>query len=84
MGQYRITHIISVPPSSTTEYVAVITYFQLFCILLRTTLDNLTGPIPAPHITRFVVRSDELLNLRYGRSAIGAERPILIPTVHSY
>ena len=69
MGQYRITYIRGVPLSPTTEYVAVITYFQLCCILLRKTLDNPTGPVPAPHITRFVARSDELLNSKYGRSA---------------
>ena len=33
-----------------------------------------------PHITRFVVRSDELLNSKYGRSATGVERPIAIPS----
>ena len=31
--------------------------------------------------TRFVVRSDELLNSKYSRSAIGAEGPILIPSI---
>ena len=30
---------------------------------------------------RFVVRSDVFLNPEYGRSAIRAERPILIPSV---
>ena len=46
--------------------------------------------MPAPHTTRFGVRSDELLNFRfvvrsdelltkYGRSATGAERLILTP-----
>ena len=32
------------------------------------------------HLMRFSTRSDELLNPNYGRSAIGAERPILIPS----
>ena len=36
------------------------------------------GPLPE----RFVVRSDARLNPEYGRSAIGAERPILIPSYH--
>ena len=35
------------------------------------------GPMPAPHT---FLRSDALLNPEYGRSAIGAERPILIPS----
>ena len=48
------------------------------------TRDNLAGPIPAPYTTRFVVRSDELLNSKYGRSATGAERPILIPSYYLY
>ena len=30
-------------------------------------------------LIRFVVRSDERLNPEYGRSTIGAERPILLP-----
>ena len=40
------------------EYAAVITYpyFFVYCV------NNLAGPIPAPHTIRFVVRSDELLN----------------------
>ena len=41
---------------------------------------NLAGPNPAPQTALFVVRSDELLNSKYGRSATGAERPILIPS----
>ena len=44
------------------------------------TRDNPAGPISAPHTTRFVVRSEELLNSKYDRSATGAERPILIPS----
>ena len=32
------------------------------------------------HLVRFVVRSYVWLNPEYGRSAIGAERPILIPS----
>ena len=58
------------------EYAAVITYpyFFVYCV------NNLAGPIPAPHTTRFVVRSDELLYSRYGRSTIGVERPILVPS----
>ena len=57
-----------------------------FFSILTTWWDDLlvTGPIPAPHITRFVVRSDELLNSKYGRSDIGAERPILIPSILLY
>ena len=35
---------------TTTEYAAVLTYRKLF---LYTTWDNLAGPIPAPHTTRF-------------------------------
>ena len=34
---------------------------------------------PYMHPIRFLIRSDELLNPNYGRSAIGAERSILIP-----
>ena len=36
------------------------------------------------HLTRFVVRSDVRLNPGYGRSAIGAKRPILIPSTTVY
>ena len=61
----------------SNEYAAVLTYRQLF---LYTTWGNLAGPIPAPHTTRFVVSSDELLNSQYGRSATGVESPILIPS----
>jgi len=61
----------------TNEYAALLTYRQLD---LHTTWDNLEGPTPATHITRFGVRADELLNSKYGRSATGAERPILIPS----
>ena len=46
---------------------------NILCILY-----NMAGHIPAPYTTRFVVRSGELLNSKYGRSAIGAERHILI------
>ena len=33
------------------------------------------------HLIRFFVRSDDLLNTNYGRSGIGAERPILVPSI---
>ena len=43
--------------------------------------DNLAaGPTPAPHTTRFVVRSDELINSKYGLSAPGAERRTILPS----
>ena len=61
----------------TGDYTALLTYRYRFLYTIR---DNLAGPIPAPHTIRFVVRSDELLNSKYGRSATGAERPILIPS----
>ena len=38
------------------------------------------APMSAPRIIRFVVHSDDLLNPEYGRSAIRAGRPILIPS----
>ena len=56
MWQYRLVHIRSAIPRPY-EYDAVLTYRQLFLCCTR---DNLAGPIPAPHTTRFVVRSDEL------------------------
>ena len=31
------------------------------------------------HLIRFLIRSDELLNPNYGRSAIGVEKPMLFP-----
>ena len=37
----------------------LLTYRQL---LFGSTRDDLAGPLPAPRITRFVVRSDELLH----------------------
>ena len=61
----------------TGDDTALLTYRYRFLYTIR---DNLAGPIPAPHTIRFVVRSDELLNSKYGRSATGAERPILIPS----
>ena len=61
----------------TNEYAAELTYSRLF---FYTTGDNLAGPIPAPHITRFVLRSDELLPSKYGRPATGTERPVLVPS----
>ena len=36
------------------------------------------------HLRRFVVLSNELQNKKYGRSASGAERPILIPSTYKY
>ena len=42
--------------------------------------DNLAGSIRALHTTCFVVCSDELLIRKYGRSATGAERPVLTPS----
>ena len=66
----------------TNAYSTALTYRQLFSY---TTWRNLAGPrIPAPHTTRFVVRSDELLHSKYGRSATGAERPILIRSKYIY
>ena len=62
----------------TNEYAVALTYRQRFSC---NTWDNLAGPIPAPRTTRFVVRSDKLLNSTYFRSATGAERPILIPSI---
>ena len=62
----------------TNAYAAVLTCSQSF---LYTTWDNIAGPIPASHTTRFVVSSDELLSSKYVRSATGAERPIIIPSV---
>ena len=47
---------------------------------LYTTGDNLAGPTLAPPTTSFVIRSDELLSSKYGRSATDAERPFLIPS----
>ena len=43
------------------------------------------GPIPAPHTFRssFGRTAKSLLN-EYGRSAIGAERPILIPILYTW
>ena len=58
----------------TVECALILTSRQPF---LYTTGDDLAGPIPAPHITRFVVRSNRYS--QYGRSAIGAEKSILIP-----
>ena len=62
----------------TNEYAAVHAYRQL---LLYNYIDNQAGPIAAPHMTRFVDRSDELLNSKNDRSATGAERPIQIPSI---
>ena len=42
---------------------------------LDTTRGDLAGPIPAPHITRFVVRSDELLHSNMADPPFGAEEP---------
>lgn len=36
---------------------------------------------PFPHLIRFLIRSDELLNSNVGRSAIGAERTTLLPSI---
>ena len=49
----------------------------LYCIVTV----FIKGPIPAPRIIRFVltVCSDVLLDPEYGRFAMGAESPILIP-----
>ena len=33
------------------------------------------------HLIRFLIRSDELLNPNYGRSTIGAQRPIIVPSL---
>ena len=33
------------------------------------------------HLIRFLIRSDELLNPNYGRSAIGAEMTIIAPSI---
>ena len=41
----------------TNKYAAVLTYHQL---ILYSLWGILAGPIPVPHITRFVVRSEEL------------------------
>lgn len=54
----------------------VLTYRICFCTHF------LADPIPAPDITRFVVRSGELLNSKYGRSAIEAERTITFRLCH--
>ena len=61
------------------NFAAVLTN-RLLC--LYATWDNLAGPKPAPHMKCFVVRSDELLNSKLGRSATGAERPIQIRSYH--
>ena len=57
-GQDRIAHTSSVwyHRVQTTGCAAVLTDRQLFSY---TTWDDLAGPMPAPHITRFEVCSDE-------------------------
>ena len=59
MGQHRIVHINCVPPRPN-YWVCPGTH--LSPTFLYTILDDLAGHIPAPYITRFVVRSDELQN----------------------
>ena len=76
MGQYRIAHINSVPPRPNYWVCPGSHPSPTF---LYTAWNDLADPTPAPHITRFVVRLDELQNSKCGRSAIGAQRPILIP-----
>ena len=73
MGQHRIVHIRSELPRP--NWVCRGTH--LWPPFLYASWDNLTGPIPAPHATCFVIRSDEPLNSKDGRSATGAERPTL-------
>ena len=80
MGQYRIAHIRSVQ-QRPNYWVCRGTNLSLTVIVYLYEI-NLAGPIPAPHTTRFVVRSDELRNSKYGRSATGAERPILIRSTY--
>lgn len=69
----RVYHRVQI-----TEYASVLTYRQL---ALCTKLEDLADPISSPLITRFVVRSGELLNFEYGRYAMGAEIPIRISLV---
>ena len=74
MGQYHIAHINKAPPRQTTEYAPVFTYRDLFWYAIW---HDLAGPIPPLHVTRSVARLDELIKIKYGRSTIRAERPIL-------
>ena len=79
IGQYRRANVRNVLPCPNycTRYVVVLTYRHF---VLCTTWDVLALATPAPHATPFVGRSHELLNSTYGRSATGAERPILNPS----
>ena len=77
MRPHRIVHIRSVPPRPKYWVCRGTNLSHTF---LYTTWDHLAGPILAPHTTRFAVRSDERLNSKYGLSATGAERPILVPS----
>ena len=44
--------------------------------------DYLQNALRYPHLIGFIIRSDDLLDPKYIRSAIGAERPILIPSTY--
>ena len=65
--------------AQTNGCAAELAYRQHF---LCTTQDNLAGPIPAPHVTYFVDRSDEMLISKYSRSATRAETPIQILSIY--
>ena len=59
-------------PIQFTKYARVLTYRNFF---LYTTWDDLAGPVPAPHITRFVVRSDEPINSNMADLSLGRRSP---------
>ena len=81
MGRHRITLGNSVPPHPHYRVYSG-AYLSPFWFVLYTAIIRWPSrPIPARHITRSVVRSDELLNSTYGRSAIGVERSILDPSI---
>ena len=67
MGQYRIAHNNSIPPRPN-YWVCPGTH--LSPTVLCTTWYMGWPEIPAPHVTRFVVRSEELLNSKRGRSLV--------------
>ena len=65
-------------------YHRVTDFDHVLTVVYTTWWGDPVGPIPAPHLTLFVVLSDELPSLKYGRFAIGVENHILIPSEGIY
>ena len=76
MGYYRILLILIVCIRiQTAEYCPGTHLLPSVFRVLHVIGDDLAGPIPAPHITRYVVRSDEQQNSNMADPPLGRRGP---------